>query len=73
MQMKMKIPSSHSLNNGCCNFNDNYLSDGNTSENVTPANSNSIDDCDSPSVEGDFSEYMWMENEEEFDKQVSFT
>lgn len=24
----------------------------------------------SPSADGDFSEYLWMENEEEFDKQV---
>lgn len=29
------------------------------------------DDVDSPTLDGDFSEYMWMENEEEFDKQVS--
>jgi hypothetical protein len=29
------------------------------------------DDSDSPTLDGDFSEYMWMENEEEFDKQVS--
>lgn len=28
------------------------------------------DDADSPTLDGDFSEYMWMENEEEFDKQV---
>lgn len=28
------------------------------------------DDVDSPTLDGDFSEYMWMENEEEFDKQV---
>jgi len=28
------------------------------------------DEVDSPATPGDFSEYMWMENEEEFDKQV---
>lgn len=67
----MKIPSG--MNNGCYGYGDTYLSDGTGSESVTPANSNSIDDCDSPSVDGDFSEYLWMENEEEFDKQVRFS
>lgn len=67
------MPTSHSMNNGCYGYGDSYLSDGTGSESVTPANSNSIDDCDSPSVDGDFSEYLWMENEEEFDKQVNIT
>lgn len=31
---------------------------------------NGNDDLDSPTTDGDFSEYMWMENEEEFDKEV---
>lgn len=26
---------------------------------------------DSPIIDGDFSEYMWMENADEFDKEVS--
>jgi hypothetical protein len=30
------------------------------------------DDADLPTLDVDFSEYMWMENEEEFDKQVSY-
>lgn len=30
------------------------------------------DDSDPPTLDVDFSEYMWMENEEEFDKQVSY-
>jgi hypothetical protein len=30
------------------------------------------DDVDLPTLDVDFSEYMWMENEEEFDKQVSY-
>jgi len=38
-----------------------YLSDG---------DDNSGDDADSPDRNGDFSEYLWMENEEEFDTQV---
>lgn len=29
--------------------------------------------ADSPIVDGDFSEYMWMENADEFDKEVCFS
>lgn len=60
--MKMKIPSGGSLGNGYYNHDVSimpYLSDSETS-----------DDIDSPTIDGDFSEYMWMENEEEFDQQV---
>lgn len=41
-----------------------YLSDGSDVGNG--------DDADPPTLDVDFSEYMWMENEEEFDKQVSY-
>lgn len=60
--MKMKIPSSGGLSNGYYNHDVSvisYLSDSDLS-----------DDFDSPTIDGDFSEYMWMENEEEFDQQV---
>jgi hypothetical protein len=40
-----------------------YLSDGSDV-------GNGDDDADPPTLDVDFSEYMWMENEEEFDKQV---
>lgn len=68
--MKMKIPSSNSIGNGYYNYGDTYFLENNLNENGTPANSNSIDECDSPTTDGDFSEYLWMENEEEFDKEV---
>ena len=58
----MKIPSSGGLGNGYYNHEISiisYLSDSDLS-----------DDLDSPTIDGDFSEYMWMENEEEFDQQV---
>jgi len=42
-----------------------YLSDGSDV-------GNGDDDADPPTLDVDFSEYMWMENEEEFDKQVSY-
>lgn len=62
--MKMKIPTSSG--NGYygheSNFIPPYLSDG--------SDNGHQDDLDSPALDGDFSEYMWMENEEEFDKQV---
>lgn len=58
--MKMKIPSSGSGNgyygheSGVISYLDNV-----EQEVDIPAGEN-----------GDFAEYMWMENEEEFDKQV---
>lgn len=58
--MIMKIPT----NNGFYGYDSSvsYLSDGSDIGNV--------EDMESPSHDGDFSEYLWMENEEEFDKQV---
>jgi len=41
-----------------------YLSDGSDVGNGV--------DADPPTLDVDFSEYMWMENEEEFDKQERF-
>lgn len=81
LQMKMKIPTG--LNNGCYGYGEGFVdgatlagenAGGNGTGNVAVTNSggsSSIDECESPeSVDGDFSEYLWMENEEEFDKQV---
>lgn len=60
--MKMKIPNGGNLGNNYYNHDIGviqYISD-----------SDSSDDLDSPTIPGDFSEYLWMENEEEFDQEV---
>ncbi|XP_034937058.1 polyadenylate-binding protein-interacting protein 2 [Chelonus insularis] len=58
--MKMKIPNSGS-GNGYYGHESGVIS---YLDNVEP-------EVDTPAGEnGDFAEYMWMENEEEFDKQV---
>jgi hypothetical protein len=60
----MKIPGSGS-GNGYYGHESviSYISDASELGNAN-------DDLDSPTTDGDFSEYMWMENEEEFDKEV---
>ena len=35
------------------------------------SNGNGVEEYSPPVQDSDFSEYMWMENEEEFDKAVS--
>lgn len=56
---KMKIPT----NNGFYGHDSSaYIPDGSDIGNGA--------DNEAPTQDGDFSEYMWMENEEEFDKQV---
>lgn len=60
--MKMKIPNNGGIGSNYYNHDVGifqYASD-----------SDSSDELDSPTLNGDFSEYMWMENEEEFDEQV---
>ncbi|KAJ8687110.1 hypothetical protein QAD02_022904 [Eretmocerus hayati] len=59
--MKMKIPTGGSGNGYYGHENSvvlQYLDNGGSDADATTA------------TENDFSEYMWMENEEEFDKQV---
>lgn len=59
----MKLPIIHSGSGGGNNFhiyNDLIDQDENELENQ--------DDLNSENTEVDFTEYMWMENEEEFDK-----
>lgn len=51
--------------NGIYEYEESSLSITNEDIENTP-----VDDFDSP-PENDFSEYMWMENEEEFDKEVN--
>ncbi|XP_063231802.1 polyadenylate-binding protein-interacting protein 2 [Bacillus rossius redtenbacheri] len=60
--MIMKIPVSST--NGYFSHDSSFIysSDGSDVGNG--------DEVESPTSDGDFSEYMWMENEEEFDKEV---
>lgn len=66
----MKMPDHNigcsSSNNGYSgNYSDNYDSDPDGY--ITPPNEDNSNG--GPNLDEDFSEYMWMENEEEFDKQ----
>lgn len=64
--MKMKIPIVDPTNiyNNHESSNDFMASENN--------DSGQPEEADSPTADDDFSEYLWMENEEEFDKQVIF-
>ncbi|KXJ75825.1 polyadenylate-binding protein-interacting protein 2 [Aedes albopictus] len=67
----MKMPDHNigcsSSNNGYSgNYSDNYDSDPDGY--ITPPNEDNSNGG-GPNLDEDFSEYMWMENEEEFDKQ----
>ncbi|XP_050544640.1 polyadenylate-binding protein-interacting protein 2 [Daktulosphaira vitifoliae] len=61
----MKVPKEESKEQN----NDNTVNDDDNDSNPYDADSNS-DSVDQPTRDGDFSEYMWMENQEEFDLQV---
>lgn len=60
--MKMKIPNNSSIGSNYYNHDIGIIQYG--------SDSDSSDELDSPVLGGDFSEYMWMENEEEFEQQV---
>lgn len=62
--MKMPPTVDESADNGIYEYEENSLSI--TTEEIE---NTAVEDFDSP-PENDFSEYMWMENEEEFDKEV---
>lgn len=57
----MKVPPNQSDDHIISNPIDNISSDSDDGLNDLPH---------SPSREGDFSEYLWMENEEEFEEQI---
>ncbi|XP_968714.2 polyadenylate-binding protein-interacting protein 2B [Tribolium castaneum] len=58
----MKMPSNQSSENGLYDYEDTtYISESIENNGVEEFNA---------SAEDDFSEYLWMENEEEFDKEV---
>lgn len=61
----MKVPKEESKEQN----NDNTLNDDDDMSNPYDTESNA-DSIDPPTRDGDFSEYMWMENQEEFDLQV---
>ncbi|KAK7791443.1 hypothetical protein R5R35_010927 [Gryllus longicercus] len=58
--MIMKIPDDSNKSYNGHESSSPYMSDS----------SGNGDDVDPPTMDGDFSEYLWMEHEEEFDKQV---
>ncbi|GLH09825.1 Protein of unknown function [Gryllus bimaculatus] len=57
--MIMKIPDDSNKSYNGHESSSPYMSDS----------SGNGDDVDPPTMDGDFSEYLWMEHEEEFDKQ----
>lgn len=70
--MRMKMPdhnigSSSSGYSNAGNYSDSYDSDPDGY--ITPPNEDNSFGQGGPNYDEDFSEYMWMENEEEFDKQ----
>lgn len=65
--MQMKIPNGV-VGNGYYGYGDTYESDSEDQyTSSTPPSEPEIP----TNYSGDFSEYMWMENEEEFDEAVS--
>ncbi|XP_018570651.1 polyadenylate-binding protein-interacting protein 2B [Anoplophora glabripennis] len=58
----MKMPGNQSTDNGIYEYEENsYFSEG--------LDQNGVEEFNAP-PENDFSEYLWMEHEEEFDKEV---
>lgn len=65
----MKIPPTNNSVGGFDTFeNENYYQD--IAVIHAPPLTVSNEDYNAPPEDPDFSEYMWMENEEEFDKEV---
>lgn len=62
----MKVPKEDTKEQS----SDNTLNEDDDLSNPYDTESNS-DSIDPPTRDGDFSEYMWMENQEEFDLQVT--
>lgn len=56
----MKVPPNH---------NDDHLVSNSVTHNTADLD-DGLNEPHSPSQEGDFSEYLWMENEEEFEQQI---
>lgn len=68
--MIMKIPN-FTIGNGYYGYNDTFeASESDPEEQYMTSSTPS--ESDVPAYTGDFSEFLWMENEEEFDEAVSF-
>lgn len=64
----MKVPPTNNSINGFDSYEEEaYFADGSPTH--APIQ-NGVEEFIQPVEESDFSEYMWMENEEEFDKEV---
>ncbi|XP_050433628.1 polyadenylate-binding protein-interacting protein 2B [Adelges cooleyi] len=61
----MKVPKEESKEQN----NENTINDDDN-ESIPYDDDSNADSIDQPTRDGDFSEYMWMENQEEFDLQV---
>lgn len=72
--MKMKIPIVDPSSNifSSQESSTGYLSSDNSEAGQQEGESNPLYGGETPTPADDFSEYLWMENEEEFDKQVSY-
>lgn len=59
----MKMPENNTSNNGLYEYEDNTY--------YAESLENSVMEEFNDTAENDFSEYLWMEHEEEFDKEVN--
>lgn len=65
----MKVPPTNNTIGGFDSYDDEpYYSEGPTMH--TAPTAGTPEEYNPPADDTDFSEYMWMENEEEFDKEV---
>lgn len=65
----MKVPPNSNSVNEIDSFDDEpYYNEGPTVH--MPAGNALVEEYTPPTEDADFSEYLWMENEEEFDKEV---
>lgn len=68
----MKVPPTNNSINGYDAYDEEaYFAEGVPAN--APAQNGAAEEYVPPVENSDFSEYMWMENEEEFDKEVSCT
>lgn len=67
----MKMPGSNSTDGGYYPFDDSpYIFEGVQTVTENGTQNNPTDEFNQVSAENDFSEYLWMEHMEEFDREV---
>lgn len=67
----MKMPPQKPIGNGYYGYEDiTHVPDSGLESTTTESESDLADDIPPTNAENDFSEYLWMEHEEEFDKEV---